>query len=72
MSLAPDHAVLYHGGALADGHSPELTKGVSILVSEEQIAWIAPAGDEPDPGEVHTVDCAGATFVPGWSTATAT
>lgn len=65
MSPAPHHAVLYRGGALADGHSAELTRGVSVLVAGNRIAWIAPAGDEPDPGEAHTVDCAGATFVPG-------
>jgi imidazolonepropionase-like amidohydrolase len=56
---------LYRDGALADGRSPHLTVGISILVEDGRIAWIAPSGDEPDPGDAEVVDAGGTTFVPG-------
>lgn len=59
-------AVLYRDAALADGRSPVLEVGVSVLVSDGRIAWIRPSDDEPDPGpDVEVVDAGGATIVPG-------
>jgi imidazolonepropionase-like amidohydrolase len=58
-------SVLYRGGALADGQSPELQRDVSILVSGGRIAWIRPRDGEEAIGEAEVVDCAGSTFVPG-------
>ena len=57
--------VLYRDGALADGRTATVRRDVSILVEDHRIAWIRPAGGEDDPGDAVTVDCAGATFVPG-------
>jgi imidazolonepropionase-like amidohydrolase len=59
-------SVLYRDAALADGRSPRLRLGVSILVTDGRIAWIRPADDEdplPPGGEV--VDAGGATVIPG-------
>lgn len=57
-------AVLYRDAALTDARSDRLTLGVSLLVEEGRIAWMGPAGDEPDPGEARVVDAGGATVVP--------
>jgi imidazolonepropionase-like amidohydrolase len=59
---------LYREAALADGRSAELRIGVSVLVEDGRIAWIAPSDDEPDPGRadgLEIVDAAGTTIVPG-------
>ncbi len=59
------NAVLYRGGALADGRSPELRRDVSILVSDGRIEWVRPRDGEEAIGEAEVLDCAGSTFVPG-------
>jgi imidazolonepropionase-like amidohydrolase len=59
---------LYRDAALADGQSDRLDVGLSVLVEGGRIAWIRPAGDEPDPGPadgLEIVDSSGATIVPG-------
>ena len=61
-------ARLYRDGALADGRSDRLERGVSILAEDGRIAWIRPANDEgpiPDGGTVEIVDASGSTIVPG-------
>ena len=61
-------ARLYRDGALADGRSDRLERGVSILVEDGRIAWIRPADDEGpirEPGAVEVVDASGSTIVPG-------
>jgi imidazolonepropionase-like amidohydrolase len=59
-------SVLYSGAAMADGRSPRLRLGVSILAEDGRISWIRPAGDEGErpPGCEH-VDAGGTTIVPG-------
>src|SRR5438876_5072427 len=51
---------------MADGRSPRLRLGVSILAEDGRISWIRPAGDEGErpPGCEH-VDAGGTTIVPG-------
>lgn len=62
---------LYRGAALADGRGPDLRLGVSVLVEDGRIAWIAP--DEHELAgraarrtqDVEVIDASGATIVPG-------
>src|SRR3954449_12068102 len=57
---------VYRGAALADGTGPDLQRDVSVLVEDDRIAFLGPAGEEPDPGpDAEVVDCSGATIVPG-------
>jgi imidazolonepropionase-like amidohydrolase len=59
---------LYRDGALADGRSAELRRGVSLLVEDTTIAWIRPSDGEEDPrpGDgLEIVDASGSTIVPG-------
>jgi imidazolonepropionase-like amidohydrolase len=59
-------STLYRDAALADGRSPDLRVGVSILVRDGRIAWIRPSDAEEDPGpDVEVVDASGGTAVPG-------
>ena len=58
-------STLYRDAALADGRSPTLRLGVSVLVADGRIAWIRPSDGEEDPGEAEVVDAGGATIVPG-------
>jgi imidazolonepropionase-like amidohydrolase len=62
-------SILYRKGALADGRSERLRVDVSILVTDERIAWIRPGDDEgPLPSgreAAEIVDASGCTFVPG-------
>lgn len=59
-------SVVYRDAALADGRSPNLTVGVSILVRDDKISWIRPSADEgPRPAECEIVDAGGTTIVPG-------
>lgn len=59
-------SVVYRDAALADGRSPNLTVGVSILVRDDTIAWIRPSADEgPLPAQCEIVDAGGTTIVPG-------
>jgi imidazolonepropionase-like amidohydrolase len=59
---------LYRDGALADGRSDRLERGVSIYVEDGVIRWIRPSDDEGNPGRrrgLEVIDASGATFVPG-------
>jgi imidazolonepropionase-like amidohydrolase len=57
---------LYQDAALADGTGPQLRLGVSLLVVDDRIAWLGPAGEEPEPApEIDIVDASGCTIVPG-------
>lgn len=57
---------LYRDAALADGRSPQLRVGVSLLTEDGLIRWIRPAGDEGDlPPGCEVVDAGGTTIVPG-------
>jgi imidazolonepropionase-like amidohydrolase len=59
-------STLYRDAALADGTGPDLTVGVSILVTDHVIEWIRPSDGEPDPGPAtNVVDASGCTVVPG-------
>ncbi|HYB88560.1 MAG TPA: amidohydrolase family protein [Streptosporangiaceae bacterium] len=59
-------SVLYSGAAMADGRSPRLRLGVSILVEDGRISWIRPTNDEGDrPAACEYVDAGGTTIVPG-------
>ena len=59
-------SVLYSGAAMADGRSPRLRLGVSILVEGGRISWIRPTEDEGHrPADCEYVDAGGTTIVPG-------
>jgi imidazolonepropionase-like amidohydrolase len=59
-------SVLYSGGAMADGRSPQLRLGVSVLVENGRITWIRPTEDEGGrPADCEYVDAGGTTIVPG-------
>ena len=62
------NTTLYRDGALADGRSDRMRRGVSILVVDGLIAWIRPSEDEGPPPRDEApdvVDASGSTFVPG-------
>ncbi len=50
---------------LADGRSPSLQVGVSMMLENGTIAWVRPS-DEADPGTADVVDAGGATIVPAF------
>jgi imidazolonepropionase-like amidohydrolase len=58
---------LYRDAALADGHGPDLTLGMSVLVESGRITWIRPSDSEPavDDSGLEVVDAGGTTIVPG-------
>jgi imidazolonepropionase-like amidohydrolase len=56
--------LLIRDACLADGHSPTLQVGVSLLIEDGRIAWISP--DEADPGDARVLDGGGATIVPAF------
>jgi imidazolonepropionase-like amidohydrolase len=57
---------LYRDVAVADGTGPDLTLGMSLLVTDHIIDWIQPADAEPEPpSDVEVVDASGCTLVPG-------
>ena len=59
-------ATLYRDAAVADGRSPNLRRGVSVLTEGGRITWISGSGDEgPLPGQVQVIDAGGTTLVPG-------
>lgn len=65
---APAARTLYRDAALADGRSPDLALGISVLVADGRISWIRPRDSEEDPGPADgltVVDASGATIVPG-------
>ena len=60
--------VLLRDGALADGRSPELRLGVSVLVEDGVIRWMRHADAEEDPGPadgLEIIDASGSSIVPG-------
>ncbi len=58
--------MLYRDAAFADGRSPRLRLGVSVLVTGGRIAWIRDTGDEgPLAPDCEIVDAGGTTIVPG-------
>src|SRR5439155_4792907 len=72
--LHPDHrqeeqitatATLLRGAAFADGRSPTLRRGISVLIRGGRIAYLGPDGGSPDPSGAEIVDASGATIIPG-------
>ncbi len=60
--------VLLRDGAVADGRSPELRLGLSVLIEDGVIRWIRPSDAEEDPGPadgLQVIDASGSTIVPG-------
>jgi imidazolonepropionase-like amidohydrolase len=57
---------LFRDAALADGRSPNLRLGVSVLVDADRVVWIRPsdAEDEISP-DVDILDASGTTIIPG-------
>ncbi len=63
---APRRQRLYRDGALADGRSDRLRRGVSILIADGRVAWIRPSDDEGQlDADAEVVDASGSTIVPG-------
>ena len=59
-------STIYRDAAMADGRSPQLRLGVSVLVEDGRISWIRPAEDEGElPADCAVVDAGGSTIVPG-------
>ncbi|HEY6296523.1 MAG TPA: amidohydrolase family protein [Streptosporangiaceae bacterium] len=59
-------STLYRDAALADGRSPQLQVGVSLLAEDGRIRWIRPADEEGElPPGCEVVDAGGTTIVPG-------
>jgi imidazolonepropionase-like amidohydrolase len=57
---------LYRDAAFADGRSPDLRRGVSVLTENGRISWIRETADEgPVPDDVEVVDAGGTTIIPG-------
>ncbi|HEV2376584.1 MAG TPA: amidohydrolase family protein [Streptosporangiaceae bacterium] len=51
---------------MADGRSPQLRVGVSVLVEDGRISWIRPSeGEDELPAGCEVIDAGGATIVPG-------
>ena len=66
-------STLYRDAALADGRSPRLRVGVSLLAEDGRVRWIRPVGDEGVcPRGCEVVDAGGTTIVPAPWTATVT
>jgi imidazolonepropionase-like amidohydrolase len=65
--LLADH-VLVSDAALADGRSPTVQHGVSLLIADGLVQQIWTGGAEPDPaklGNPVVIDASGATLIPG-------
>ena len=59
-------STLYRDAALADGRSPRLQVGVSLLAEDGRVRWIRPVGEEGEgPPGCEVVDADGTTIVPG-------
>lgn len=56
---------LYRDLCVADGRTPQLQRGLSILVEDGRITWIRPVDGEEDPGGATVVDASGCTAIPG-------
>jgi imidazolonepropionase-like amidohydrolase len=66
VSVVTLPGTLYRDASLADGRSPDLRRGVSVLTENDRITWIRDSGDEgPVPDQAHIVDAGGTTIVPG-------
>jgi imidazolonepropionase-like amidohydrolase len=66
VSVVTLPGTLYRDASLADGRSPDLRRGVSVLTENGRITWIRDSGDEgPVPDQAHIVDAGGTTIVPG-------
>jgi imidazolonepropionase-like amidohydrolase len=66
VSMVTLPGTLYRDASLADGRSPNLRRGVSVLTENGRITWIKNSGDEgPVPDQAHIVDAGGTTIVPG-------
>lgn len=66
VSVVTLPGTLYRDASLADGRSPNLRRGVSVLTENGRITWIRDSGDEgPVPDQAHIVDAGGTTIVPG-------
>lgn len=53
------------GAALADGRSPSLRTGISLLIRGDRVAYLGPDGGAPHGTDIDAVDASGATIVPG-------
>src|SRR5438876_306189 len=58
-------ASLLRGAALADGRSPSLRTGISLLIRGDRVAYLGPDGGAPHGTDIDAVDASGATIVPG-------
>jgi imidazolonepropionase-like amidohydrolase len=59
-------STLYRDAAFADGRSPTLQVGVSVLAEDGLVRWIRPVREEGScPAGCEVVDAGGATIVPG-------
>jgi imidazolonepropionase-like amidohydrolase len=66
VSVVSVPGTLYRDASFADGRSPDLRRGVSVLTENGRITWIRDCGDEgPVPDQAHIVDAGGTTIVPG-------
>ena len=57
--------LLIRDACLADGHSPTLQVGMSLLIDHGRIEWLRPT-EESDPGDADVLDGGGATIVPAF------
>src|SRR2546430_10283727 len=58
-------AVLLRGAALADGRSPALRRGISLLMRDGRVAYVGPDAGLADVTGAVSVDASGATIIPG-------
>src|SRR2546428_7158747 len=58
-------AILLRGAAFADGRSPTLRRGVSVLMRDGRLQYLGPDDGAPDTTGAEIVDASGATIVPG-------
>ena len=56
--------LLIRDTCLADGRSPSLQVGVSLLIEDGRIAWVSP--DEKEADDADVLDGGGATIVPAF------
>jgi imidazolonepropionase-like amidohydrolase len=56
--------LLIRDACLADGRSPRLQVGVSLMIDHGRIGWVSP--DQADPGDAEVLDGGGATIVPAF------
>lgn len=56
--------VLYRDTSIADGRSPSLRSGISLLTDAGRVMWIRPTDAEEDPGDAEVVDAGGTVAVP--------